>query len=313
MADKSNAMTARPRAVAARVQGGGGGVSGHRGDAPVHRRAGDVHGEGPRRSSRSSSPTTCSATSSPTSAPRCRAGSAWRRPATCIRAGPRCSSRCTDRRRRWRGRTSPIPIGAILSAALMLETARPRQTRPRQSSAPCEAAVAAGQTTADIGGTLGTRERATRSHGMREDSSPQRPRHVAQLTAELRRATKEHAMSDRLHPRRRAHADGRVRRRAQGRLGDRARRHRRARARCERPASQPEWIDHVVFGNVHADERRRHLRRAPRRPQGRRADRGAGADRQPAVRIGHPGRGRAARSSFSSAKPTWSSPAASRA
>ena len=40
-----------------------------------------------------------------------------------------------------------------------------------------------------------------------------------------------------------------------------------------------------------ADEQRRDLRRAPRRAQGRRADRGAGADGQPAVRLGHPGGG----------------------
>ena len=40
-----------------------------------------------------------------------------------------------------------------------------------------------------------------------------------------------------------------------------------------------------------ADERRRHLRRAARGAQGRRADRGAGPDGQPAVRVGHPGRG----------------------
>ena len=52
---------------------------------------------------------------------RSRAASAWPRPATCIRAGRRCSSRCTARRRRSPARTSPTRSGAILSAAMMLE------------------------------------------------------------------------------------------------------------------------------------------------------------------------------------------------
>ena len=40
MADKSNAMTAGARAVAARLLGGRAAVSRHRADAPLHRRAG---------------------------------------------------------------------------------------------------------------------------------------------------------------------------------------------------------------------------------------------------------------------------------
>ena len=53
----------------------------------------------------------------------------------------------------------------------------------------------------------------------------------------------------RLHSRRRPHADDRVRRRAEGcsalELGAIA-----ARARWTRTGVKPEWIDHVVFGNV---------------------------------------------------------------
>ena len=97
------------RALAARVQGGRGRVS---------RRSSATHmyidalamfaDQGPGAVSRSSSPTTCSATSSRTSAARCRAAWAWPRRATFIPAGRRCSSRCTDRRRRSRARTSRI-------------------------------------------------------------------------------------------------------------------------------------------------------------------------------------------------------------
>jgi 3-isopropylmalate dehydrogenase len=59
----------------------------------------------------SSSRTTCSATSSPTWVRHSRAGSGWRRPATCIPDGRRCSSRCTGRRRSSPARTSPIQSG----------------------------------------------------------------------------------------------------------------------------------------------------------------------------------------------------------
>ena len=62
-----------------------------------------------------------------------------------------------------------------------------------------------------------------------------------------------------------------------------------------------------------ADQQRRHLRRAPRRAQGRRADRGAGADRQPAVRLGHPGGGQRRAADPARTRPTSCSRAASRA
>jgi 3-isopropylmalate dehydrogenase len=51
-------------------------------------------------------------------------------------------------------------MGAILSAALMLETLG-RVDEARAIDSAVEAAVRAGQTTSDIGGTLGTREVGT--------------------------------------------------------------------------------------------------------------------------------------------------------
>jgi 3-isopropylmalate dehydrogenase len=55
------------------------------------------------------------------------------------------------------GKNVANPMGAILSAALMLETLG-RAEEARHIEAAVTAAVHAGQTTADIGGTLGTRE-----------------------------------------------------------------------------------------------------------------------------------------------------------
>ena len=55
------------------------------------------------------------------------------------------------------GKNVANPMGAILSAALMLETLG-RADEARAIEAAVEAAVHAGETTADIGGTLGTRE-----------------------------------------------------------------------------------------------------------------------------------------------------------
>jgi 3-isopropylmalate dehydrogenase len=55
------------------------------------------------------------------------------------------------------GRNIANPIGAILSAALMLETLG-RDDDARRIERAVEAAVQAGETTPDIGGTLGTRE-----------------------------------------------------------------------------------------------------------------------------------------------------------
>ena len=62
-----------------------------------------------------------------------------------------------------------------------------------------------------------------------------------------------------------------------------------ARAALERTGVKPEAVDHVVFGNVlqtsaDAVYGARHVGL-----EGRAADRGAGADGQPAVRLRHPG------------------------
>jgi 3-isopropylmalate dehydrogenase len=55
------------------------------------------------------------------------------------------------------GKNVANPIGAILSTALMLETLGARE-ESQAIEAAVEAAIAANRTTADIGGTLGTRE-----------------------------------------------------------------------------------------------------------------------------------------------------------
>ncbi len=60
-------------------------------------------------------------------------------------------------------------MGAILSAALMLETLG-RTDEARRIERAVEAAVHAGQTTADIGGTLGTREVGRRHRGEPSDA-----------------------------------------------------------------------------------------------------------------------------------------------
>ena len=73
-------------------------------------------------SSRSSSPTTSSATSSPTSARRSRAASAWRRRGTSIPARRRMFEPVHGSAPKFAGKNIANPIGAIASAALMLET-----------------------------------------------------------------------------------------------------------------------------------------------------------------------------------------------
>jgi 3-isopropylmalate dehydrogenase len=55
------------------------------------------------------------------------------------------------------GRNLANPMGAVLSAALMLETLG-RKDEARAIEAAVEAAVTAGETTTDVGGSLGTRE-----------------------------------------------------------------------------------------------------------------------------------------------------------
>ena len=43
-----------------------------------------------------------------------------------------------------------------------------------------------------------------------------------------------------------------------------------SRGALSRTGVQPDWVDHVVFGNVLQSSVDAHLRRPPRRPQGRR-------------------------------------------
>ena len=56
------------------------------------------------------------------------------------------------------GKNVANPIGAILSAALMLDTTRLEGRSPRHRGASSSARCTQGQTTSDIGGSLGTRE-----------------------------------------------------------------------------------------------------------------------------------------------------------
>ena len=196
------------------------------------------------------------------------------------------------------GKNVANPMGAILSAALMLETLGARDEAEAIERA-VEAAVAAGQTTTDIGGTLGTREvgdwiaaatvEARSKLTVEADRIPM-SRHVFILGGARTPMTQYvGALKDVSAIELGAIAS----RGALERTGVEARvdRSRRVRQRA-------------------AEQRRRALRRAARRPQGRPADRGAGADRQSPVRLRHPGRASAARSRSSSARPAWCWPAA---
>jgi 3-isopropylmalate dehydrogenase len=58
---------------------------------------------------------------------------------------------------KYEGKNLANPVGAILSAALMLETLG-LQAEARAMERAVEQAVASGNVTKDIGGTLGTRE-----------------------------------------------------------------------------------------------------------------------------------------------------------
>ena len=128
---------AGPRALAARVQGSRAAVSraSRRGISTSTRWR--CCWSRTRRSSTSSSPTTCSATSSPTSARRCRAGSAWRRPATCIPGKTSMFEPVHGSAPPLAGKNVANPMGAILSAALMLEYLglKPEAARDRSGGA----------------------------------------------------------------------------------------------------------------------------------------------------------------------------------
>ena len=163
MADKSNAMRYAHELwlrafdeVAARVPG-------HRARSTSTSTRSPAARARTRRSSRSSSPTTCSATSSPTSARRSRAASAWPPRATStrasvshVRAGARLRAAV---RRQGRSRTRSR---AILTAAMMLETWASRRTPP-SSRPPSRAAIHTGQATKDVAARSAPARRATTS------------------------------------------------------------------------------------------------------------------------------------------------------
>ena len=183
------------------------------------------------------------------------------------------------------------PMGAILSSALMLETLGQRRRQARAIERAVEAAIGAEQTTADIGGTLGTREVGDwiiRTHSF-----------VTRIDSHGRY---------RVHSRWRTHADDPVRRRAQGRLGDRPRRHRRPRrARAHRGRSRvggPRRLRQRQQSSVDAHYGARHVglkAGLPIEVPALTVNRLCGSGIQAIAER---------RAAPSSAKPTWSSPAA---
>ncbi len=157
------------------------------------------------------------------------------------------------------GKNIANPIGAILSAALMLETVGWTDEAKRIEAA-VESAVRGRQTTKDIGGTLGTREAG--DWIANESALAPGPSVAERAAGREPGLTPSVVRSDRLikgqrsvYSGRRPNADDRIHRRAEGRLGARAGRDCGARRRSSERACKPEWIEHAVFGNVHADER----------------------------------------------------------
>ncbi len=204
-----------------------------------------------------------------------------------------------------RGKNVANPIGAILSAAMMLDYLGARDEAAAIESA-VEQAVRDRQGTADIGGALGTRETGDYVAGLIAEavaseraSEPRERSAPAQRRADTCRRVRgaepfgRHGGASATggdDRRRRAHADDRLRGRAQGHLGARARGDRGAR-RVRADRRQARVGRSRRRRQRAADQRGRHLWRTARRPEGWRADRSAGADGQPPVRVGHPGRG----------------------
>jgi hypothetical protein len=144
----------RRRPVVAHRSGGRRGRVPRRGDSTTSTSTRlPLPGHSHRSASTSWSPTTCSATSSPTSAPPCRAGSGWPLPATSTRPGSairRCSSRCTARLP-----TSPARLGEPGGGgALGGDVPRPPGARPTAAAA-VEAAAAIKPGACDRGRRLG--------------------------------------------------------------------------------------------------------------------------------------------------------------
>ena len=236
MADKSNAMQ-QGHALWQRVfKQVAAEYPGHHGDAPVHRRAGDVPGEGPGAvpGDRHQQPVRRHHhRHRRRAAGRPGHGGVRQHPSgpdVAVRAGARLGAAAGRQERRQSDGRDPVGGADARDARAQAKTRRAIERA-------VEAAVHAGQTTTDIGGTLGTREvgdwiaaRLPVSCGHTRSSEARR--------AGLRPRRGSHHMAQRrFHPRRGAHADDRLHRRAEGRVGARARRHRRARRVRRRPAS----------------------------------------------------------------------------
>ena len=170
------------------------------------------------------------------------------------------------------GKNVANPIGAILSTALLLETLGARD-ESKAIEAAVEASIAAGQTTTDIGGTLGTTAAGdfmSKTHNEEQDKRITNMKQVFILGgARTPMTTHVGALKDF------SAID----------LGAIA-----SKAALERTGTKPEWVDHVVFGNVQQSSVDAHLRRASRRPEGGSADRSAGAHRESPLRIRHSSR-----------------------
>ncbi len=152
------------------------------------------------------------------------------------------------------GKNVANPIGAILSSALMLETLGARE-ESKAIEAAVEAAVAEGQTTSDIGGSLGTRECGDWI--------------AKKLTIELKiknnnEQTDVFILGGARTPM--TQHVGALKDFSAIDLGAIA-----SKAALERTGTKPEWIDHVVFGNVQQSSVDAHYGARHVGPQGRRA------------------------------------------
>ena len=144
-----------------------------------------------------------------------------------VRAGARIGAAA-------RGKNIANPIGAILSTALLLETLGASDEAKAIEEAVADA-VAEGQTTTDIGGTLGTRE--VGDWIARSESADTVFKLKARKADQPNCDELIHMSKARLHSRWRTNAHDAVRRRAQGCVGASISARRAARAALERPAS----------------------------------------------------------------------------
>ncbi len=201
------------------------------------------------------------------------------------------------------GKNVANPMGAILSAALMLEVGWLRRRSRAHRSAPWQPRSRPARRRTDIGGTLGTTRNRRLDRRRSSDASAGSSRRTGRglkmnakdvfILGGARTPMTDYtgALKDVS-----ALELGAIAARAAFAEDRRPARLDRSRRRRQRAA----------------DEQRRHLRRAPCRAQGRRAGGSAGAHRQPALRLGHPG-GRQRRAAHPARRGAAScSPAASR-